>query len=306
MIALLYEESSELMSQESQSRFAVDHGISVQSLGSSSNGNAFVVTCGTQVMMIDCGIGIRAIRQGLKDRDLDLSDITTICITHEHSDHIRTLPKVLRDDITVFATNGTASRSIGRHPNRLRARAFRPETFGQITIWPLAVMHDAAEPTGFMLEFPDGSRATLLTDLGCFTEELSPYLCASDLIILESNYDEHMLRTGPYPRYLQDRVRSDRGHLANSECGAALATVLSREHRDPVIRLAHVSEHNNINVLAEQTVNESLEKADLQLDVRALHRKQVFDPWISERSTRNESFAPFETQPLRGQLPLGL
>lgn len=257
-------------------------------------------------MMIDCGVGIRAIRAELRDRDIDLTDISTICITHEHSDHIRTLPKVLRDDITVFATNGTANRSIGKHPNRVLARAFQPETFGQITVWPLAVMHDASEPTGFMLEFPDGSRATLLTDLGTFTEEFTPYLQASDLIILESNYDEHMLLTGPYPRYLQNRVRSNKGHLANSECGEALSTVLSREHRDPVIRLAHVSEHNNINVLAEQTVNEALAQQDLAFDVRALPRKQAYEPWFSPRTASGGGLAPFTLQPARGQLTLDL
>lgn len=255
-------------------------------------------------MMIDCGVGIRTIRAGLRERDIELADISTICITHEHSDHIRTLPKVLRDDITVFATNGTASRSIGCHPNRVPARAFQPEQFGQITVWPLSVMHDAADPTGFMLEFPDGSRATLLTDLGSFTEELTPYLQASDLIILEANYDEHMLLTGPYPRYLQNRVRSDRGHLANSECGSALAKVLSEENRNPIVRLAHVSEHNNINVLAEQTVNGALARVDISLDVRALPRKQVFDPWVSPGNSRVGALAPVEPLPVRGQLTL--
>lgn len=294
------------MQSVSQSRFTADHGISVQSLGSSSSGNAFLVTCGSQVMMIDCGVGIRAIRAGLKDRGIDLADISTICITHEHSDHICTLPKVLRDDITVFATNGTASRSIGRHPNRVTARAFKPERFGEITVWPLKVMHDAAEPTGFMLEFPDGSRATLLTDLGCYTDELTPYLQASDLIILESNYDEHMLLTGPYPRYLQNRVRSNRGHLANSDCGAALSRVLKDEHRDPIVRLAHVSEHNNINVLAEQTVNDALARSDLEFDVRALPRKQLFEPWTSDRRSQDVGFVPFTPASPRGQLTLEL
>lgn len=292
------------MPAAAQSRFIVDHGISVQSLGSSSNGNAFLVTCGTQVMMIDCGVGIRAIRAGLKDRDIDLTDISTICITHEHSDHIKTLPKVLRDDITVFATKGTASRSIGKHPNRVQARAFQPETFGDITVWPLSVMHDASDPTGFLLEFPDGTRATLLTDLGCYTEELTPYLQASDLIILEANYDEHMLMTGPYPRYLQERVRSKHGHLANSECGEALTSVLSKEHRDPVIRLAHVSEHNNMNVLAERTVNDALALQELSFDVRALPRKEAFQPWVSPMTATSNSFAAFTPLPVRGQLSL--
>jgi len=289
-----------------QTRFAPDRGITVQSLGSSSNGNAFLITSGSQVMMIDCGVGIRAIKAGLAARDIDLRDITTICITHEHSDHICTLPKVLRDDITVFATKGTASRSIGRHPNRVQARAFLPEKFGEITVWPLTVMHDAIEPTGFMLEFKDGSRATLLTDLGTYTEELTPYLQASDLIILEANYDEHMLRTGPYPRYLQDRVSSVRGHLANSDCGKALSTVLARDNRNPVIRLAHVSDKNNQHPLAERTVTTALTQADLTLDVRALPRRESFEPWVSHRSPETSALVPFANPEPRGQLSLEL
>ncbi len=257
-------------------------------------------------MMIDCGVGIRAIKSGLAHRGIGLEDITTMCITHEHSDHICTLPKVLRDDITVFATNGTASRSIGRHPNRVQAKAFQPESFGEITVWPLKVMHDAAEPTGFMLEFKDGSRATLLTDLGTYSDELTPYLQASDLIILEANYDEYMLRTGPYPRYLQNRVSSDRGHLANTDCGNALTDVLSRENRNPVVRLAHVSEHNNLHPLAEETVTTALARNDLKLDVRALPRKQAFAPWISDRSEDSPVMAPFRQLSPRGQLTLDL
>jgi phosphoribosyl 1,2-cyclic phosphodiesterase len=295
-----------LMPSAAQSRFTVDHGISVQSLGSSSSGNAFVITAGSQVMLIDCGVGIRTIQQGLRERDLSLADISTICITHEHSDHIRTLPRVLRDDITVLATRGTILRSARNHPNTVIAKAFQPETFGAITVWPLRVMHDAAEPTGYMLEFPSGTRATLLTDLGSFSEELIPYLQASDLIIIESNYDEHMLRTGPYPRHLQDRVRSTSGHLANSDCGTALLNTLSRENRNPVIRLAHVSEKNNLHPLAEQTVIDRLATQDLRFDVRALFRTKPFEPWFSSVGQPQASFVPFQPGPPRGQLALDL
>lgn len=255
-------------------------------------------------MLIDCGVGIRAIQAGLQARNIDLNDVSTICITHEHSDHIRTLPRVLRDDITVFATNGTMLRSARNHPNKVIAKAWQSEKFGDINVTPLKVMHDAAEPTGFMLELPDGSRATLLTDLGSYTDELVPYLQASDFIILESNYDEHMLTTGPYPRYLQERVRSNKGHLANSDCGTALVKTLSRENRNPVIRLAHVSEKNNLNVLAEQTVNEALTREDMNLDVRALHRTRAFEPWFSTGAS--SAVTTVQELPRRGQLTLEL
>lgn len=292
------------MQADSQMSFSIDHGITVQSFGSSSSGNAFLVTSGAQVVMVDCGIGIRTIQRGLKERGLSLNDVQALCITHEHSDHICTLPKVLREDLCVVATQGTASRSIGRHPNRMIVKAFTPVTLGEITIWPLKVSHDAAEPTGFMFEFKDGSRATILTDLGVYTDDLTPYLQASDFIILEANYDEHMLRTGPYPRYLQERVRSNRGHLANTACGEALTKVLSGDNREPVIRLAHLSEHNNVNWLAEQTVNEALTRIDLELDVRALPRKEIFDTWESHRSVNEGGFLPASSPIRNGQLAL--
>lgn len=294
------------MQTPSQSQFTIDRGISVQSFGSSSSGNAFLITAGSQAMMVDCGVGIRTIQRGLRERGMTLNDVSVLCITHEHSDHICTVPKVLRDDLCVFATQGTAARSIGRHPNRVTARAFVPETFGAVTVWPLKVSHDAAEPTGYMFEFSDGSRATILTDLGTYTNNLSPYLQASDLILLEANYDEHMLRTGPYPRYLQDRVRSNSGHLANVDCGEALSRVLSIANRNPVIRLAHVSEHNNVNWLAEQTVSSALDQVDLQLDVKALPRKDIFDPWVSDRIVNEGQFVIQDSAQRRGQLTLGL
>lgn len=292
------------MSNPTQSGFTIDRGITVQSFGSSSSGNAFLVTSGAQALMVDCGIGIRTIQRGLKDRGMALNDVSALCITHEHSDHICTLPRVLREDLCVVATKGTAARSIGRHANRETVRAFVPITIGEITIWPLKVSHDAAEPTGFMFEFKDGSRATILTDLGVFTDDLAPFLQASDFIILEANYDEHMLLTGPYPRYLQERVRSRKGHLANSACGAALASVLSVENRTPTVRLAHMSEHNNVNWLAEQTVTQHLTEVDLKLDVRVLPRKEIFEPWVSTRSAAGKEFVLSTEAERRGQLAL--
>lgn len=266
-----------------------DLGFTVQSLGSGSSGNAFIVTAGSECLLIDCGVGIRTLKASLADRQICLGDIDTICVTHEHSDHIRTLSKVVNDDTVLIATRGTGIRSSFVPDQHQIVRAHTPVKVGSITIWPLPVAHDAQEPCGFMLEMPDGSRVTMLTDIGSWHESLQEFVAASDLIILEANHDEEMLRRGPYPQYLKRRVASDVGHLSNRHCGVALATALRGTTHEPEIWLAHLSEHNNLAYLAENTVREALLAADVDLNVTTLPRKTPSAIWRSDRSDRSPS-----------------
>jgi phosphoribosyl 1,2-cyclic phosphodiesterase len=258
------------------------HGISVQSLGSGSSGNAFIVTTDDGCLLIDCGVGIRNLARDLRERGFALSDIDTICVTHEHSDHIRTLPKVVRHDTTIFATDGTAIRSAVSRDTHIRAIGDTPQRVGDITVWPLPVLHDAQEPCGFMLELPDSSRVTMLTDLGSWHDSLVEYVRASNLIILEANHDEEMLRTGPYPQYLKKRVASNVGHLSNRHCGIALGQALKTTTHEPEIWLAHLSEHNNLPFVAEDTVRTALRDNDLELTVTALPRRSASRIWTPE------------------------
>ena len=274
------------MTAHSRPAFTIQHGTSVQSLGSGSSGNGFIVTTGEGMLLIDAGIGIRTLVSSLRARNIALEDIETILVTHEHSDHIRTLPKIVRNDTTIFATNGTAIRSAVARDQHIRAIGDTPQKIGGITVWPLPVRHDAKEPCGFMLELPDRTRVTMLTDIGSWQESLAEYVRASDLVILEANHDEEMLRTGPYPQYLKRRVASDVGHLSNRHCGIALGHTLRGTSHEPEIWLAHLSEHNNLPGLAEETVREELRKADLDLQVTALPRRSSSAVWTpSHRQT---------------------
>jgi phosphoribosyl 1,2-cyclic phosphodiesterase len=260
-------------------------GISIQSLGSGSSGNAFLITTATDVVLLDAGVGIRTVNAALKARQMTLADISTICVTHEHSDHVRTLPKVLHADVTLYATHGTAIHSRLPRDRHIRAIADDPIRVGDLTIWPLPVAHDATEPCGFMIELPDGSRATMLTDLGSWHDSLRDFVRASDLVILEANHDEQMLRHGPYPAYLKRRVASDVGHLSNRHCGIALGQALHGASHQPEIWLAHLSQHNNRPGLAEDTVRDALRERDLDLAVRALPRTEPSHIWTPRART---------------------
>lgn len=278
--------------------------ITVQSLGSGSSGNAFLITAPEGTVMIDCGVGIRTITRALRERSMAITDIDAICVTHEHSDHIRTLPRAIHANAELYATDGTAIRSALPRDQHARAVAENPVRLCGLTIWPLPVSHDALEPCGFMAELPDGSRVTLLTDLGVWDESLRDFVRASDLIILEANHDEEMLRNGPYPAYLKRRVASDVGHLSNRHSGLALGEALRGTSHDPVIWLAHLSEHNNRPDLAEATVRAELLRNDLDLPVRALPRRSPGDIWTPAH--RNGHRAPFERRPIVTAEQLGL
>lgn len=280
------------------------HAISVQSLGSGSSGNAFVVTTESDTLLIDCGIGIRTLGKSLRERGIAMSEISAICVTHEHSDHIRTLPKVMSASMTLYSTDGTARRSALPKEQHERAINEMPVRIAGMTIWPLPVAHDAMEPCGFMVELPGGSRVTMLTDLGSWHDSLKEFARASDLIILEANHDEEMLRLGPYPTYLKRRVASDIGHLSNRHCGLALAKALQGTTHRPQIWLAHLSEHNNRPDLAEETVRAALCDHDLDLMVTALPRRSPSAIWMPGPGTATRS--SFKTaRPLKAE-QLGL
>jgi len=278
----------------------------VQSLGSGSSGNAFLITTPESTVLVDCGVGIRTINAALRTREMTVTDIDAICVTHEHSDHIRTLPKVIHRDVELYATGGTARRSAIPASQHTRAIEQEPVSIQGITIWPLPVAHDAIEPCGFMAELPGGARITVLTDLGSWHDSLKDFVRASDLIVLEANHDEDMLRYGPYPAYLKRRVASDVGHLSNRHCGLALAETLHGTTHRPEIWLAHLSEHNNRPGLAESTVRDALNEQDLDLAVTALPRKSPGEIWTPGRQTRIRP--PFEKQSVVRieQLGLGL
>ena len=253
--------------------------VTVQSLGSGSSGNAFLVTHGSETVLVDCGVGIRTIQRAFRERGLGFGDLSAVLVTHEHSDHIRTLPRVLSGGTPLYATEGPVRR--GRLPRDAHhvLRAHTPVEVAGMTIWPMAVSHDATEPCGFLLDIPDVARIAVLTDLGCWHDSLVEYVASSDLIVLEANHDEEMLRRGPYPAHLKRRVASAVGHLSNHACGVALGQALRGSAQPPQVWLAHLSETNNRPELAVETVRAELVQRELELDVLALPRLTAGPIW---------------------------
>ncbi len=279
--------------------------IFVRSLGSGSSGNAFLIQRGDRTLMLDCGVGIRTITRELANLGSNLASLDGILITHEHIDHVRTLPRMAGHDIPIIATSGTAGMADVPDDQRIEILPDRPVELSGFTIWALGVSHDAVQPCGYLIEMAD-TRVTILTDLGAWQDHLVEPIAASDLIVLESNHDEEMLRRGPYPAHLKRRVASDRGHLSNRASGTALAGLATASHAQPTIWLAHLSDTNNKPQIAEDTVRAALMAADLDLPVLALPRQMVGPIWtpLTRGGRPAKPFTPSEKPVPMSQLSL--
>ncbi|HEU5433077.1 MAG TPA: MBL fold metallo-hydrolase, partial [Thermomicrobiales bacterium] len=249
---------------------ANDGGIVVHSFGSGSSGNAFLIVTADGALLIDCGIQSRALQSHLRALRRPLAALDAVLISHEHVDHVRALPAIARSRTRIVATAGTA-RACGIAPGAGGVRPGRIETIGAFAVTPVGVSHDAAEPCGYHIAHAAG-RVLIVTDLGVGDPALHDPLRDADLIVLEANHDEAMLRAGPYPARLKRRVLSPVGHLSNRACGDLLAAALAGGPRPAMIWLAHLSATNNRPELAARTVRERLAAADVEVDLLPLPR----------------------------------
>ena len=228
--------------------------LTVQSLGSGSSGNAYIVKTQTTVVLIDCGVGIRQITAALALHGVAVGAVDAVIVSHEHSDHVRALDSVRRRHLSVMTTGGTA-RALGLgDADHGRLNPSHPAVIGDVVLTALATSHDAVEPFGVTMVAP-GGVVSILTDMGCPNDAVVRACGTSDLLVIEANHDVDMLRLGPYPIHLKRRVGSDLGHLSNRQTGEILSDALTLPSRGPeAIWLAHLSATNNRPAVALETV----------------------------------------------------
>ena len=216
-----------------------------QTFASGSSGNCSYIGSETTHLLFDVGISRKRTQEALNRIDLDFPDIDGIFITHEHSDHIQGLAMILKKyDIPVYATAGTiaAIRRMEKYRELaedrfIPVRADEKTVVKDITVNPMTISHDAAEPVGYRVLY-GGKKISICTDLGCYTDYTKACLKDSDVLLLEANHDVNMLQVGPYPYPLKQRILSDRGHLSNAASGTLLDSVLNSHMKE--IGRAHV------------------------------------------------------------------
>jgi phosphoribosyl 1,2-cyclic phosphodiesterase len=223
------------------------------SLQSGSNGNAIYVEAGDVRLLFDAGISGKLAEGRMRVHGREIRDVTAVLISHDHVDHVRCAGVFSRKfGLPVYMTPRTYSAvpcSLGNIAGLHHFEAGQTLAFDGVRVHTLSTPHDAADGVGFIVEH-EGRRLGILTDLGHPFEELCRILPDLDAAYLESNYDPEMLRTGPYPRQLQERIRGHGGHLSNDE-SAELIRAGGRKWKWAA--LAHLSHDNNRPDLALDT-----------------------------------------------------
>lgn len=259
--------------------------LGIQSIGSSSSGNSYIVTDGTTNLLLDVGLSGRKIRSALAEAGISDDAVAGILVTHEHVDHVKSIRMMARvcPNAAVVASRGTIAGCSNFQyvpEERLdRIAAQEERKFGDIRVKAFALSHDAAEPTGFA--FSNGrTKLTVVTDTGIVTDEIYEEIRTSDILVLEANHEVSMLEMGPYPYPLKRRILSDHGHLSNMAAGEVLTRMLDdrpylEPSRHPVvdsrpalpkILLAHLSTNNNTPYNAALTVGDILNQRDYHKD----------------------------------------
>lgn len=207
----------------------------------------FIATDRTR-LLVDAGLSRREVKKRLAAIGEDLAGLDAILITHEHSDHVSGLVPLSKGvdgkPIPVYLTQKTAPYIDWAEATPV-VEAFQAGcgfTIGDIDVASFTIPHDAVDPVGYTLT-AHGIKVAIATDLGYVTDSLRVHLQKTDLVLLESNHDLEMLRVGPYPWSVKQRVMSRRGHLSNEVAAEFIKNDL--DTRVSTVVLGHISEHNN-------------------------------------------------------------
>ncbi len=241
--------------------------VSFTVLASGSKGNSTVLATSSTRILVDCGLSCRETMKRMVAVGEDPLAISAIVISHEHSDHVNGLWVLARKlDIPVYMTGATYAE--WQHWARDKETRVKPQlkkveifqagkafTIGDVTVSPFTIPHDAVDPVGFTFR-AEGVKIGIVTDLGYMPRSVVDNIRGCDGLMIESNHDVEMLRGGPYPWVVKQRVMSRTGHLSND----ALAQFFSRDYDGSAafLILAHLSEANNHPDLARNAAEQAL------------------------------------------------
>ena len=238
----------------------------VSILASGSSGNITLLETERTRLLVDAGLGKRETLARLAAAELNVAHLDGILVTHEHLDHCNGLPQMLGlwkaplyvTEPTLDALRRTLPDTLGKRLRRLESiQTGQRFCVGDIQVHAFAIPHDAADPIGFTFR-TNGTKMALVTDLGYMPELVKVHLRESDCLILESNHDLDMLKVGPYPWVVKQRVLSRTGHLSNHAVSEYLADPEGFDAHARYLVLAHLSQENNHPDLARLSAEEAL------------------------------------------------
>ncbi len=233
--------------------------VRICSIASGSNGNCYWIEHDGQAILVDVGINLKLLESRAKERQIDLSKVIAVFITHEHSDHVCGLYHFAKShNFQTYMTAGTKRKCksfyLPKPASQIQIiKADDTISVGSFTVHSFSKPHDVAEPCSFRVQVGDVSIG-VFTDIGTNCEGLTNHLKECNAVFMESNYDEQMLRNGSYPQVLKDRISSDKGHLSNKQ-SAEIVKEVNPEKLHTIV-LSHLSAENNTKEVAKQAFDE--------------------------------------------------
>lgn len=257
----------------------------IVSLSSGSSGNAFYIKAGDTRILVDCGLTCKQLEQRLSAIGENLRNINYVLISHEHGDHIGGLEVVFKKYHIPIYANYLSAEVIEKHSRWLEGNinTFDNEIMklGDFVITPIPVSHDSVSCTAFKIEHKDDA-VSIVTDLGYIDDGIIEKIKNSKVIYIESNHDEVMLANCKYPYIIKKRIKSDRGHLSNTQAGNAIVQLYNYGVKFFV--LSHISENSNTYEKAYITIarilNQNGINPDKDLTIRFAHQGKVGNNFI--------------------------
>jgi phosphoribosyl 1,2-cyclic phosphodiesterase len=237
-------------------------------LASGSAGNATFLSTSKTRVLIDAGLSVKELTRRLAEIGERPEDLDAVLITHEHSDHVSGLARLVRararkkKPLAVFVSRLTAPMiewegedGVQIPPPVEHFQAGSDWTVGDVKVQSFGIPHDAEDPVGFCLE-AEGVKVGIATDLGYIPDSIKYHLRGSHFLLFESNHALEMLKVGPYPWSVKQRVMSRKGHLSNDTTCEYIENDLDGNVQ--VLILGHLSEQNNHPVIVRQGAEMSL------------------------------------------------
>jgi phosphoribosyl 1,2-cyclic phosphodiesterase len=235
----------------------------ITSLNSGSNGNCYYIGNDTEAVLVDAGISCREIERRMKRLGLLMGKIKAVFVSHEHSDHIKGLPVLVKKyQLPVYITPLTMRSGRLNFEESLLKNfiAHEPVSIGGLSITAFPKFHDASDPYSFIVS-DNNICIGVFTDIGAPCIHLKKYFQQCHAAFLEANYDEEMLEKGGYPIYLKNRIRGGKGHLSNNQ--ALELFIIHKPDFMSHLLLSHLSKNNNSPELVKELFNAHAENVKI-------------------------------------------
>lgn len=241
-------------------------------VASGSTGNCLLVELEGRRILIDLGVTAKKLTYALNANGLSYQDIEAVLVTHTHTDHVKGLDACMAKIATPLYMSGTSKDMLVCQMAESIPYYRETEIIPGVKVTAFRTSHDCLGSVGFRIQVGN-TVLGYATDLGIITEDIMELLSGADVVVIEANHDEEMLRYGRYPLFLKKRILSDHGHLSNDACAEAVAQLADRGTKH--FFLAHLSQENNRTDLALECVQRATAGMDVTIEVLPVYGEKM-------------------------------